>query len=285
MTDLYRDFQSVPEIDAQYAVAPDQDRLEAARVRARELSAQARESLEHSPAVRYGPSAGEYLDIFYVPSTAAPAPVFVFFHGGFWRALSARDYDFVAVGPVQRGVMTVSVNYSLAPNVSIDEIVRQARSALVWIRQNIAGYGGDPRRIVVGGHSAGAQLAAMCSLTDWPAEHGIDGPVIERALLVSGIYDLAPLQYSYLQPQIRLNSGVIERNSPLRHIRAVGVPVLAAVGESETDEFRRQTHDFYSAWSVSNPARHFVIPNADHAAALEPLLSPSSALCDWIATV
>jgi arylformamidase len=282
MTNLYRDLPSVREIDAQYTVSPDPEHLAAARRRARDQSVHTRESLEHRSAVRYGPSADQYLNIFPARQTAK-APVFVFFHGGFWRALSAEDYDFVARGPVERGVLTVSVNYSLAPTVSIDEIVRQARTAVAWVHRNIADHGGDPNRIVVGGHSAGAQLAAMCALTDWPGEHGIDTPFIKRALLVSGIFDLTPLQYSYLQPQIRLDAGIVERNSPIHHVRPVGVPVLAAVGERETREFRRQTHDFYTAWSASNPACHRMIDDADHATALEPLLTPSSPLCDWIA--
>jgi arylformamidase len=207
----------------------------------------------------------------------------VFFHGGYWRALSARDYSFAAVGPARRGVLTVCVNYSLAPRVTIDEIVRQARSAIAWVATNVAQYGGDPSKIVVGGHSAGAQLAAMCVLTDWPNDYGLAADVIKGALLVSGIFDLAPLRYSYVQPQIQLDEGLIRRNSPLEHVRKTDVPAMLAVGERESPEFHRQSATFHEAWlAADNRSVVEVVRDADHFGALEPMLDANSSLATWI---
>jgi arylformamidase len=278
---LYRDFETQEEIDAQYRVASSPENLVHSRVRAQTLSAEARCKLQHKSSVAYGPTKSEYLDIF--PSAFDNAPVFIFFHGGYWRAMSAADYSFVAVGPASRGFLTVSVNYALAPRVSLDEIVRQARAAVAWVMTNIQEYGGDPNRLVIGGHSAGAQLAAMSVLTDWPGEYGLDPQSIRGALLISGLFELAPLRYSFLQPQLQLDDRTILHNSPANLVRELRTPLMLAVGERESNEFHRQTKDFYdSCMHASNDSVIEIVPDADHFQAVEPLLDANSGMCKWM---
>jgi len=283
MPALYRTFKSQLEIDAQYRVAHSEDELMRSRNRAQELSASLRADMPNFSRVSYGPTLEEYLDIF--PAAVPNAPVFVYFHGGYWRALSASDYSFVARGPADRGFTTVVVNYALAPSVNLDEIVRQARASIAWVAGSIRRYGGNPQRILVGGHSAGAQLAAMCLLTDWAGVYGLDRSIIRGALLVSGIFDLAPLRYSFLQPQLQLDEGSISRNSPIRLLSSVDADVMLAVGEHESSEFKRQSNDFHHAWQSSgNRSTTEIVPLANHFQAVESLLDANSFMCRWMTT-
>ena len=107
---------------------------------------------------RGGTDPAERLDIF-MPSAppGALAPVLVYLHGGYWRALDKRDQSFVAAPFVDAGAVVVLPNYSLCPAVGIQDIVLQTVQALAWVYRHAAAYGGDPRRLVVAGHSAGGQ--------------------------------------------------------------------------------------------------------------------------------
>ncbi|RYY58519.1 MAG: alpha/beta hydrolase, partial [Comamonadaceae bacterium] len=171
MSRLYRDFETQEQIDAQYDTAiPVADRAAEMRHYA-ERSAHARAALRGELRVPYGPTRAETLDIF--PADAPGAPVFVFIHGGYWRALSAQDFSCVALGLQRRGITVVVPDYALCPAVTLDEIVRQVRAACAWVLRNIGAHGGDPRRVAVGGSSAGGHLAAMCLQTEWARDYGL----------------------------------------------------------------------------------------------------------------
>ena len=109
--------------------------------------------------VAYGTGAGEKLDVFTPPHEGAPVLVFV--HGGYWRTLDKKDVSFVGPAFTRHGACVVVPNYDLCPAVTIPQIVLQTARAVAWTWHHIARYGGDRRRIVVAGHSAGGQLAAM----------------------------------------------------------------------------------------------------------------------------
>ncbi|MEO5843860.1 MAG: alpha/beta hydrolase, partial [Caldimonas sp.] len=155
---LYRDFKSADEIDAEYKPSLRVAGAEALMRGYGERSTEARARLAGVYDVPYGPTPDEKLDIF--PAARPNASVFVFIHGGYWRAFSAKDHSFVALGPVALGITTVVIDYSLCPRVTIDEITRQSRAALAWTLGHIGAHGGDPKRVAVGGHSAGAHLSA-----------------------------------------------------------------------------------------------------------------------------
>lgn len=278
---LYRAFATQAEIDAEYDPAlglPDPG----AYVRHfAERSRQARDSLPCTLGVPFGPTLAETLDIF--PAEQPGAPVFVFLHGGYWRAFSAGDYSCVALGLRARGITTVVVNYALAPAVSIDEITRQTRAALAWVLRHIAQHGGDPARVAIGGHSAGAHLAAMALQTRWADDYGLPDDPFQAAVLVSGLYDLAPLRYSYLQPKIQLDDGVIRRNSPLFGVRPCRTPVLLAYGSAESAEFARQSASFHEAWAAQGNASTLLpLAEANHYSAIFGFETAGSGLCGWL---
>lgn len=113
---------------------------------------------------RYSPRATDVLDI-YLPSTQAgtaqAAPVFIFIHGGYWKALGKDDSAFMAPALTQEGAIVVVPDYDLAPSVTLDHIVDQMRQAYAWVVRNIAIYGGDASNICVCGSSAGGHLVGM----------------------------------------------------------------------------------------------------------------------------
>ena len=282
MVALYREFETQGQIDGQYDVersVPD------FTIHARhyvEESRLARHRLRCELDLPYGPTLAETLDIF--PAADRHAPVFVFLHGGYWRMLSAREFSCVALGLNPLGITTVVVNYALAPRVSVDEITRQCRAAVAWVLRRIDRHGGDPQRVIVGGHSAGAHLTAMCLQTAWHEDYGLADNPIAGAVLVSGLYDLQPLRFSLMQPQIQLDDGVIRRNSPMFSVRRCPTPALVTWGGDEPDEFRRQSDDFLSAWTAAgNRAKRMPQPGRNHFDAIYGFEDPKSALCQWIA--
>ena len=116
----------------------------------------------------------ETLDVF--PSPRDGAPVLVFIHGGWWRALDKRDHSFVAPAFTPRRRDGGGAQLRAGPSVTIETIALQMTRALAWTFRHAALYGGDPRRIVVAGHSAGGHLAAMLLRCRWPIV-GADLPV------------------------------------------------------------------------------------------------------------
>jgi len=282
MRPLYRDFQNQAQIDAQYnpsLALPDP------AAPGRHFVAQserARSQLRCVLDVPYGPTREETLDIF--PADAPNAPVFIFIHGGYWRALSSKEFSSVALGLQPLGITSVVINYALAPRVTIDEITRQCRAAAAWTLRNIQNYGADPTRVAIGGHSAGGHLTAMCLQTPWQDEYGLPQDPFAAALLFSGLYDIEPLRYSYLQPQIQLDDGIVKRNSPAFMARPCSTPAWITWGGNESTEFARQATIFDAAWKAScNSSELRPIDGTDHFTVIGGLEDPGSEVARWLA--
>lgn len=286
MPKLYRDFDNQAQIDAQYnpsLALPDP------AAPGRHFVAQSEKARATLPCVLdvpYGPTREETLDIF--PAASRPdgskAPVFIFIHGGYWRALSSKEFSCVALGLQPLGITSVVVNYALAPRVSIDEITRQTRAAAAWTLRNIQNYGGDPARVGIGGHSAGGHLTAMCLQTPWAEDYGLPQDPFKAALLFSGLYDIEPLRYSYLQPQIQLDDGIVRRNSPAFLTRPCATPAWVTWGSLESPEFARQAEIYDAAWRRHGNASELrAIDGADHFTVIRGLEQPDSEVAQWLA--
>lgn len=279
---IYREFTDQAQIDAQYNPSlPVAD--PAAEMQHFVTQAQrARATLRDVQDVRYGPTLAETLDIF--PAEQPNAPVFVFIHGGYWRALSSKEFSGIALGLQPLGITSVLINYALCPAVTIDEITRQTRAALAWVLQHIHEHGGDPTRVAIGGHSAGGHLTAMALQTRWAEDYGLPADPFKAAVLVSGLYDLAPLRYSYLQPKIQLDDGVIRRNSPAFGVRPCTTPIHITWGGAETSEFARQSQVFHDAWQAAgNTSELAPVPDANHFSAIHGFETPDGHLARWLA--
>jgi arylformamidase len=227
----------------------------------------------------YGDTPAERLD--YFPTRVDAAPLLVFIHGGYWRSLDKSDFSWIAPPFVQHGVAVAITNYGLAPATTIEDIVRQQLKALAWLYRNGDRLGFDPTRIVVVGHSAGAQLTAMMMAALWPA-YGADLPadLVKAGLAISGIYDLAPLvDAPFVNVDLRLDARRARALSPLWLPPATPAPLITAVGALESSEFQRQTALIGRAWAAVL-RRALPVAGANHLTVMDELASPASALFD-----
>jgi arylformamidase len=221
-------------------------------------------------AVRYGAADTQTLDLF-VPAGVTRPPVLVFFHGGYWQELSKRESAFAAPHCLAQGIAYAAVDYTLAPKATLDEIVAECRAAVAWLVRHGATAGIDPARLVVAGSSAGAHLAAMVALTA--------GNVLRGAVLVSGVYDLAPLIGTSIDEALRLDPVAAARNSPL-HLPLSGFPPsLVCWGEVETAAFKRQSRDFAEILrKAGKQCEDFEIPKRNHFDVILELADPATLL-------
>ncbi|MGH8796992.1 MAG: alpha/beta hydrolase [Caldimonas sp.] len=187
-------------------------------------------------ALRYGESPNSLID-FFPAERAERAPLFMFIHGGYWRALDRRLFSFLARPWLDRGVHVALPGYELAPASSVRAIVAQIRAATRWLLRNADRLNIDTARIVVSGHSAGAQLGAvtLSETTDWTAA-GFVG--------ISGVYDLRPLLATTVNLDIRLDAAEARALSPQWRRADPRPRYLCAVGGAETDGFRRQSREY-----------------------------------------
>ncbi len=141
--------------------------------------------------IAYGSDPRQRLDV-YAPTAAADLPVVVFIYGGSWKSGDRRDYRFVASQLARAGIITVIPDYRLYPQIRFPAFVDDAGAAVAWTARNIAAFGGDPRRIVIAGHSAGAQMAALVALNRryLPPDVAIAGLVG-----IAGPYAFDPFEY------------------------------------------------------------------------------------------
>jgi arylformamidase len=278
---LYREFETQAALDAQYNVSENvEDATEYAEFYT-EKSRAVRADLDCHLDVSFGPTVAERLDVF--PADRPNAPILLFIHGGYWHSRTAEEFDFVARGPVSAGVTTVVMNYALCPTVSIDELVRQTRAAVVWLADHAAEFGADGDRIHVAGHSAGGHLTGMLLTTDWEEKYGQSTDIIEGACTISGLFDLEPFPYTWLQPKLQLTWDEVRRNSPIRHLPAEAPPLLVSYGAEEPAELRRQSADFLTTWQQAGlDGSRLPQPGANHYTAIEGFLDADSRLCSAI---
>ena len=256
------------------ALVPDHARHLA---RGSEASALSRAQSDCRLDLHYGDGAAETLDLFVAPRRGAPVLVFV--HGGYWRALDKSDFSYVAPAFTQAGAMVVVPNYALCPAVSVEHITLQMVRVLQWVWRNAAQHGGDPQRIVVAGHSAGGHLAAMLLSCRWKqVADDLPAQLVGGALSVSGLFDLEPLRHTpFLQADLRLSPASVARLSPAFFPRPKG-RLFAAVGAAESDEFLRQNQLIRDVWGPTAVPVCETVPGKNHFSVLESLVDPAGRL-------
>ena len=241
-------------------------------------SAEAMRSQPRELDVRYGGGPNEHLDIF--PTHAANAPVLIFIHGGYWRALDKRDHSFIAPAFTKEGVCVVVPNYALAPAVTIPQIVMQMVHAVAWTWRHIARHGGDPNRITVAGHSAGGHLAAMMAACLWRV-YGRDLPadVVKGSLAISGLHDLDPIMHTpFLQPSLKLTREQVRKASPALLPAPAQGKLYTVCGDDESEEYHRQNQLIRDAWGAARVPVCETLPGKNHFSVLEALIEPGSRL-------
>lgn len=268
---LYRGYDR-DGLEAQYNLRASHPDRDAVYEGYRQRSARYRVEADGRYDIAYGPAARQRLDVF--PGATRGAPAFLFFHGGYWRALDKAYFSFLAEPFCRAGWTAVLPNYTLTPETTIDVIVEEARQAVAWVGRNLPAA----ERIVVAGHSAGGQLALMTILNDQAAFDGA-APPIAAGIPISGVFDLEPVRHTTINELVRLDEASAARNSPIRRVRHCPVPLLIAAGGGETAEFRGQSARFAEAWcAAGNRAEMFLAEGVNHFTVLGAFADPESAL-------
>lgn len=214
------------------------------RLRAMTAAARNSASVEHQCAA-YGSRAAQILEWFLPKHSAAdPRPILAMFHGGMWQEGSIDEAGHAAEALVSAGAIAVSVGYTLAPAATLPQIVAEAESAIVAIAAEAEARGGDPRRIVVAGHSAGAHLAAALLTSLAPRAAAL----VAGLLLIGGIYDLPPVAESYANDLVKMSARDAAALSPASLPPLRDVPVRIRVGEREPEEFHRNAALLAARW-------------------------------------
>lgn len=147
----------------------------------------------------YGSETRQKLDIYIPSSKTENADVVIFFYGGRWQTGSKSDYRFVAAGLASEGLIAVIPDYRLYPEVDWREFIADAASAYRWVETHIASSGGNPRRIFLMGHSAGAHIAAMVALDETVRQRAGSGGKPCGMIGLAGAYDFLPFRDDDIQ--------------------------------------------------------------------------------------
>lgn len=213
--------------------------------------------------VAYGPGTDEMLDIY--PSARADAPVLVFLHGGDWRSLSKNDSGFAAPAFRAAGMTLVVPDFTLVPHTTVPQMGAQLSRALQWVHHHIGSYHGDPNRIVIAGHSSGANLVSQLLCFDWAGPLLTTGASIKGAAMLSGLAELEPVRLSFRNQMLKLDAAMAAQASLMHRTPTVHCPLLVGVGAQETAEYRRQAHAIANCWrSHGRAAVHLEIADRHH---------------------
>lgn len=226
-----------------------------------ERSAQTLARHPHQLDIPYGNNAAEQLDLIYPKNLTQGAPVHMFIHGGYWRSGSKADYSYMAEPVIASDGIAVLVDYPLMPQARMPQLVAQVRQAMAWVKHHIADHGGDAQRITASGHSAGAHLASYLAATGPQDQEQAQS--VQKLVLVSGIYDLAPIPESFLQPEIGLTWSEVENWSPLDAEHDPNVDRIIVVGGNETRPFHTQAEEF-QALLPETDGNLRILPGLDH---------------------
>ncbi|GGO97530.1 alpha/beta hydrolase [Stakelama pacifica] len=140
-------------------------------------------------------SHGQKLDV-WVPKNGGtrPKPVVVFFYGGGWVKGTRQGYAFAGRAFASKGFVTVVPDYRKVPDVRFPAFVEDGAQAMKWVEDHIVEYGGDPNRVAIVGHSAGAYSVAMLALDrEFLAKAGVAPGFVKAGVGLSGPYDFLPL--------------------------------------------------------------------------------------------
>ena len=184
----------------------------------------------------YGPRERNRIDVFRCGRERAP--LFAFIHGGYWQRNAKDMFACMAEGPLARGFDVGLIGYTLAPEVTLTEIVAETHEAIRWLRREGPRRGGiSAGKLVVSGWSAGGHLTAMALALD----------EVDAGLAISGIYDVEPCRLNYLNEKLGLSAAEAASMSPILHLPIRTTPLTVAFGTAELPELQRQSQTYHQA--------------------------------------
>jgi arylformamidase len=263
------------ELEPLYSLKGGSTTREAAYADLRERSAALRGQPKLLLDIPYGPTPRERLDVF---TQDGGAPVFVFIHGGYWRALDKDIFLALCAPLAARGFVAANIDYGLRPDFTVPEIVEQVLQAIAFIANNAARYGGRPDRIVLCGQSAGGHMVAWAATVDWQVL-GADGIDIRAVVPVSGLFDLEPLRQTSINDDLALDADTARDLSPIHRAGYPVPPTLSVVGGDETLGFQDQTQNYTAALQAAGHTAVMLTGDGlDHFSICQALADPRSAV-------
>ena len=228
------------------------------------------------PNQAYGPDPRQQLDIYRPATGDGPWPVVVFFYGGSWTRGDRADYRFVGEALASNGVLVVVADYRLSPQVRYPAFLEDCALATRWVFDRLPELGGDPKRVFLMGHSAGAYNAAMLALdARWLGGAGLAPTRLAGWIGVAGPYDFLPIGVPDVQVAFNW-PGTPADSQPLFHVRA-GAPrtlLLAASNDSFVDPIRNTTRLAQRLRDVGVAVSMEVFPGVSHVTVVGAMARP-----------
>lgn len=224
--------------------------------------------------IAYGPDSRQRFDLFLPEGT--PKGLFVFIHGGYWRAFDKSDWSHLARGPLLRGWAVAMPGYRLAPHARMAEIVADAAKAVMAAAKHVDGP------LVLSGHSAGGHLATRMVAAPAPVSKAFLDRVA-GVVSISGVHDLRPLLRTRINDDLGLDLATARAQSPALLEPLPGTRLLTWVGADERPEFRRQAALLANIWTgLGADCTHVEAPGRHHFDVIDELSDAGSTLCKEI---
>ena len=222
--------------------------------------------LKMSRDLKYGPAELNVLDVFTSPDVGSGKPVIVFVHGGgFARGSKHMEgtpfYDNVGLWAVGYDLVGVNVDYRLAPASTWPSGIEDLTAAIAWLKENVERFGGDPGKIFLWGHSAGAAHVAdyVASMARQHKDSGLAG-----AILTSGFYDLGK-EVSVWKAYYGDDVSTYAQRSSLPGLLETSVPLLLSDAELDPEMFQQQTDELAAALArAGRPAQRVHLEGHSH---------------------
>lgn len=187
--------------------------------------------------VAYGVHPRQKLDIYRPSNEQTGLPVIYFSYGGGWESGERNEYSFVGRALAARGYVTVIADYRLVPEIVYPEFITDNALAVQWVADTIGSYGGDPGRMVLIGHSAGAYNIMMLALDP---QFGVDMSNVRAIVGLSGPYDFYPFDVSQSQNAFG-GFPQPEQTQPVNLVARELPPVFLAHGDKDETVFLRNS--------------------------------------------
>ena len=186
-----------------------------------------------------GPRGG--MDVYRPTQAAGPLPVVVFFYGGAWQTGKRQDYLFAATELARRGMVVVVPDYRVFPEVQFPVFLQDSAIALALVHKSAATWGGDPHRVIVAGHSAGAWIAAMLAVDpQWLAAAGDSREALAGMVGLAGPYDFLPITGEDIKA-VFATAPDKTLTQPITYADGRNPPMLLLAGEADDTVYPRNS--------------------------------------------
>jgi arylformamidase len=190
------------------------------------------------------------------------APTIAFIHGGFWQMRSKDDFAFIVPALLEKNINVAMLGYRLAPNASMDQIVIDINNGINSLVTFVQKNQFKSQNFWLVGWSAGAHLASM----------QIHHPKVNGVTAISGIYDLEPMRFCYVNDQLKLDEAMSNRNSPIHLVQHPTKIIDIFVGSNELPEMQKQSTNYFDYRNNLNlPGTFKSLPSKNHYSILDEL--------------